>query len=1634
MLAPRIYNGTAFGLLSIASLIEESDRLDEAKQAAALGTFNLQSYVKGAYAIYVKVPNEVDAKGWKYYAMPTTAQGKAAIGKMLAKDPAFLDNLPEKALASIKTQVGDFAAWQAEVNAVVAAEKAKPAGVSEPPLEFLAPELLAKMLSAQFDKAGTTAEKAAADPVTAAALAKIYGDDWVAKYSAGKEGKPYSKAGVPSVAMPAVVVPSLKPEPVVAPPVVLPEPVPEPVVPPAPPPPDPAEIQALKVAALKPAIYNALGSTAYTPDPEAGLAYLKIKHPKVVAKLAADDPEWEQTYKAYAVSTPVNIPALWGTATPAALVADVQAYEGGFAYEVELYKAHGADWEAKYGALQDAASKLSNDVSTYFQIYKKSLTPGQKMQKWAEFIDAVGGPAAVAVNPLLNDAVLSLTSEFGLGEGPGAWKTAYDDGAKGITAGIELKTAKVTALKAHFQSLLGFQAYTDDPDAGLYFLKQKYPTVAAHLAEIDPDWEKSYADYATSGPSMEYLLAPGDHSVETLVQDAEKLAHSLIGKYRFSAQMAMFAAHGAAWEAEYDALRFKADEFEGSIALNLTHGEFESEAQQKQAWAAIIDALGGREVIADNPITRRMAEKTALEVFGAGSGSWDMLYLDGKEIEAAQAAKVPEPVADEPSADTAATAQVAEKLSKLLPTVDFGSFSVATSKEIVARMQYVHPLLAADLASEIGAEWTQAVPNNGDAVALTSETDVAIAAKAMMAAQASKEQAALDSFEKMMTALYPAVPFDFTKMDPHAVVQNMKDLEPDLVATMEKEVGPNWDQWFIQAHTKKHKKQPPALTSIPVPSAPPVAAAPAATPAPAADAPAAKGLKVAAWIGTQFPGADLASEAAALDAPAFQAALDALTVVAPDVMAGVEAEFGADWKDTLKAWHQSIKPGVPTVVTSPVSATPSGAATPAPAKPMSAAAAVAQGLELNFAKTFAHPKLAELYNALLASTAATDDNDEGFAWGLEAMISSDEAALAHAQSVFGSELGWDVELRAAIKHMKKKKGAQPLPVAGGTDAGVPGVAPTTASVSTDTAMQLKFDKAFAVPAMAVAFNQELVKALEGVKIGAIKDVDAAVAWGLLDRVDSDPSLEATVVSVYGTGTAAKQEFLKSIKQAMKASGNAPLSIPAKESPETEALVAKFKEVAADPKVAALYNKVLQQQGADKSAYNFSSAFGTALEADSQLYAQVKAAFGVGEDGAVALLKAIIATRKKLGTTPLPVAGVPVLLTPAAAMLGVLPDAGSLTYAGNAKNVGGAGEKSFYKGTDGKTYLFKNAVSKSSGAAKPHAAVAQEISAQVGLAVKPKSIPAKMITLGDQVGTIQPWLGDNITTMKSVAPGALSDTEQLDVAAEHVIDWVTSNHDSHGGNMLRLPHNAGVVGVDKEQAFRFFKTDKLSVDYAPNDGEAPPYYNQFWKDWVADKPGVATFDPQKLLSAIESVEKIDDAAYTALLQKYYDALPADAKAAQPNFVKAALARKQNVRKDFETFITDLYKKKKKKPVGSFTFAGGWKEGTTPTAPAVGATPAPVAAGTYAAPAPVAMPSPFYAQPWASWNIPINNGMTLTDVENTAADVAVLGGTKAKHILKGPGGAQFLLKPTPTDSGARGSGCGCLEDRVVAGAPW
>lgn len=252
--------------------------------------------------------------------------------------------------------------------------------------------------------------------------------------------------------------------------------------------------------------------------------------------------------------------------------------------------------------------------------------------------------------------------------------------------------------------------------------------------------------------------------------------------------------------------------------------------------------------------------------------------------------------------------------------------------------------------------------------------------------------------------------------------------------------------------------------------------------------------------------------------------------------------------------------------------------------------------------------------------------------------------------------------------------------------------------------------------------------------------------------------------------------------------------------------------------------------------------------------------------------------------------------------------------------GGAGKKRIYVDPDGNKYVFKLATKKGSNVKEEFRAHAQVASSAIAQVIKPKAPKISSVILDGDPGAIYPFV-DAVGTLAQFSPSELTPNQALEVAQEHLVDWICGQHDSHGANLLQVA-GGGVVGIDKEQAFKYFGNDKLSVDYAPNKdeaGEEEPFYNKFWRSWAN---GEVEFDPQSLAYSFDKLTSMPVNFVQDAVAAYASAKYKKNNLEAQQFVMDVFSRKNTAKRDFEKFITDLYKKKEGKD-GKFTFAEGWK---------------------------------------------------------------------------------------------------------------
>lgn len=169
-------------------------------------------------------------------------------------------------------------------------------------------------------------------------------------------------------------------------------------------------------------------------------------------------------------------------------------------------------------------------------------------------------------------------------------------------------------------------------------------------------------------------------------------------------------------------------------------------------------------------------------------------------------------------------------------------------------------------------------------------------------------------------------------------------------------------------------------------------------------------------------------------------------------------------------------------------------------------------------------------------------------------------------------------------------------------------------------------------------------------------------------------------------------------------------------------------------------------------------------------------------------------------------------------------------------------------------------------------------------------------------------------LQSTSPASLTD-EQLELAAdEHILDWIVSNHDSNGVNIMLSP-DGRPFGIDKGQAWKFFPEDKLAVGYNGGGAGFPQnpwniYYNEIYGgiiDHSISEERAQVLAKKVILRALK-VQRRSDAQY----RKYVEAAMANRDnfpngMTREQFVEAIVERKQHVAEDFYKLYQGVFEK-------------------------------------------------------------------------------------------------------------------------------
>lgn len=230
-----------------------------------------------------------------------------------------------------------------------------------------------------------------------------------------------------------------------------------------------------------------------------------------------------------------------------------------------------------------------------------------------------------------------------------------------------------------------------------------------------------------------------------------------------------------------------------------------------------------------------------------------------------------------------------------------------------------------------------------------------------------------------------------------------------------------------------------------------------------------------------------------------------------------------------------------------------------------------------------------------------------------------------------------------------------------------------------------------------------------------------------------------------------------------------------------------------------------------------------------------------------------------------------------------------------KFAGSHGNKLF-KAPDGTQYLYK--------AENPTIARAEEAASRLGqLLLGPgKTQSAKYVQLNGKDGVlIKVVNGEELgPEHKSKAPTNKVMQEHFnDIVGQHVLDWLVSNHDAHGGNFLVTKD--GMVGIDKGQAWKFIGQDQLDTNYNPN--PSTQVYSFFWN---AVQAGKIKGDPLPVLQKVfGSLQKISDEQFKAIIAPYVALRAGHQQVSASEIEKKLVARFHECKYNWEWFLGKVY---------------------------------------------------------------------------------------------------------------------------------
>lgn len=246
------------------------------------------------------------------------------------------------------------------------------------------------------------------------------------------------------------------------------------------------------------------------------------------------------------------------------------------------------------------------------------------------------------------------------------------------------------------------------------------------------------------------------------------------------------------------------------------------------------------------------------------------------------------------------------------------------------------------------------------------------------------------------------------------------------------------------------------------------------------------------------------------------------------------------------------------------------------------------------------------------------------------------------------------------------------------------------------------------------------------------------------------------------------------------------------------------------------------------------------------------------------------------------------------------------------NLAGIHTKEVYDAPDGSRWIFKPQ--------EQFRALGDKAAADLANLLGIDTAEVHTTTINGKFGSIQRVFTGVSGDLSATAPGALTEAQAVAIQREHAFDWLISQHDTHNQNILML-QNGEPRFIDKGQLFRFFGKDGLNLQYGGPGTPNPSgtYYHEVFNAYAkgGNVPIEKLGQLKKLDEFIKRVELMPDAEYLKAIQPYAKAASEAAKAnpalaraswmgryTEEDFLKAALERKHNLRRDMMKFYEEL----------------------------------------------------------------------------------------------------------------------------------